>query len=126
MSNIKNKFALAALAIFAAHSNIDKVFVTADGQGFTDEEKAKDNARYHKDNRVEPFERGFEDSYTDPDAEPVKDKKVGEPTERQLNFVKYEELFGSKPANNISNEKLIAAIAEKEAELEKANQNPQV
>lgn len=125
MSNITNKFALAAIAIFAAHKNIDKVFITADGQGFTDEEKAKDNARYHKDNSVECFERGFEESYVDPSEKKEKIKKDNEPTERQLNFTKYETLFGSKPANNISNEKLIAAIAEKESELEAAkNANP--
>lgn len=120
MSNIKNKFALAAIAIFAAHPKIDEIYITADGQGFTDPEKAKDNARYHKDNSVEHFQRGFEESYVDPDAEPQKEKKDEEPTERQLNFAKYEKLFGNKPANNISNAKLIEAIADKEAELEAA------
>lgn len=127
MSNIKNKIALVAIAIFAAHPKLDEIYITSDGQGFTDPEKAKDNARYHKDNSVKHFERGFEESYVDPDEETSKDeKKDTEPTERQKNFAKYEELFGKKPASNISNEKLIAAIADKEAEIEAAKgQNPE-
>lgn len=120
MSNIKNKIALVAIAIFAAHPKLDEIYITSDGQGFTDPEKAKDNARYHKDNSVKHFERGFEESYVDPDEETPKEKKEPELTERQKNFAKYEELFGNKPANNISNEKLIAAIADKAAELEAA------
>lgn len=119
MSNIKNKLALAAIAIFSAHTNIEEIFITSDCQGFTDEEKAKDNARYQKDKSIQKFERGFEESYTDPEDTSGKDIKNNEPTERQLNFIRYEELFGSKPANNISNDKLKAAIKEKESELKK-------
>lgn len=121
MSNIKNKVALAALAIFAAHEKIEKIYMTSDGQGFTEEEKAKDNARYHKDQSVTPFERGFEESYQETDeAETAKDK---DPGDREALFAEYKELYG-KSANHMTGaKKLKEAIDAKKAELAKSAQN---
>nr|DAO24318.1 MAG TPA: hypothetical protein [Bacteriophage sp.] len=65
----KNVFAAAAFGIFNTHKEIDLIHVTSDGQGFTkdNKNKAHDHARYLKDDRVETFERGFEDTYTEPE-----------------------------------------------------------
>lgn len=65
----KNVFAAAAFAIFKSHKELDLIHVTSDGQGFTkdNKNKAHDHARYLKDDRVETFERGFQDAYTEPE-----------------------------------------------------------
>ncbi|MCL1652592.1 hypothetical protein BAZ12_00730 [Elizabethkingia miricola] len=65
----KNVFAAAAFAIFNTHKELDLIHVTSDGQGFTkdNKNKAHDHARYLKDDRVETFERGFEDAYSEPE-----------------------------------------------------------
>lgn len=65
----KNVFAAAALGIFNTHKELDLIHVTSDGQGFTkdNKNKAHDHARYLKDDRVETFERGFEDTYAEPE-----------------------------------------------------------
>lgn len=125
MSNIKNKFALAAIAIFAAHPKIEEIYITADNQGFTDEEKAKDNARYHKDNSVEHFKRGFEESFKDEDETKASEQKADD-GERAALAEKYEELFGKKPNHNTGVDKLKTQIAEKEAELAGSANPPQV
>ena len=117
MSKITNKVALDALAIFTAHKNIDKIFMTSDGQGFTDEEKAKDCARYHKDQSITPFERGFEETYQDKNADDSADKTADNSDERQKLVDEHEELFGRKPNHNTGVEKLKAAIDAKKAEL---------
>lgn len=117
---IKNKVALAALAIFTAHKNIDEIYMTSDGQGFTEEEKAKDNARYHRDQTIQHFERGFEDTYQDDDTEKTDGKTVktaDDVTERQKLAEEYEEVFGKKPHHSTGIEKLKTAITEKRAEL---------
>lgn len=125
MSQIKNKFALAALAIFTAHKAIDEIFITSDGQGFTDEEKAKDNARYHQDKTVKHFERGFEASYQDDEGNQEPAKTHEDDAERQKLVEEYTELLGKKPNHNTGTEKLKSAIADKKAELEAAkNANP--
>ncbi|HAT3998559.1 TPA: hypothetical protein I9Y90_000041 [Elizabethkingia anophelis] len=65
----KNVFAEAAFKIFNSHKDLDLIHVTSDGQGFTkdNKNKAHDHARYLKDDRVETFERGFEDTYAEPE-----------------------------------------------------------
>lgn len=118
MSKFKNLFAAAAAAIFAAHHNLNEIYITSDGQGFTDEEKAKDNARYHKDTEVKHFQRGFEESFKD-DAQDDSKKAVQEDAgERESLFAQYEELFEKRPSHNIGTEKLKTQILEKKEELE--------
>lgn len=148
MSKIKNQFAAAAALIFANHKNLDEIYVTSDGQGFTKDNKNKayDHARYLKDDRVEAFERGFDDTYTEPeetdvleteeDIEPATTdvQKTEQETEKQTDALdsgdgiepaaakknalisKYKDLYGVAPVHNISLEKLKAKIEEKEAE----------
>lgn len=133
MSKITNLLALAAIGIFEAHNAIDEIYITADGQGFTDEEKAKDHARYHKDQTIKHFERGFEAGYQK-EAESIEKLKakiasaVGDKftvlekddTERQNLVEQYTELFGNKPNHMMGIEKLKTKIADKKAELEAA------
>lgn len=45
--------------------------------------------------------------------------KDNEPNEKETLALRYEELYGAKPAHNIGVEKLKERIAEKEAELTK-------
>lgn len=119
MSKFKNLFAAAAAAIFAAHDNLNEIYITSDGQGFTDEEKAKDNARYHKDTEVKHFQRGFEESFKDDAQDDSKKEGVSEDAgEREALFAQYEELFEKRPSHNIGTDKLKTQITEKKAELE--------
>lgn len=119
MSKITNKVALAALAIFTDHKNIDKIFMTSDGQGFTEEEKAIDNARYHKDKSITPFERGFEESYQEVE-ETTEQKKGDDPDEREALIAEYKKLFGKPAHHQIGVAKLKDAIAVKKTELAEA------
>lgn len=122
MSKITNLLALAAIGIFEAHNAIDEIYITADGQGFTDEEKAKDHARYHKDQSIKHFERGFEENYQDKEVQKddSKGKTPEDDAERQNLVEEYTELFGKKPNHMTGVEKLKTAIADKKAELETA------
>ncbi|HFK5562062.1 TPA: hypothetical protein ACGZ9C_001709 [Elizabethkingia anophelis] len=127
----KNVFAAAAVTIFAVHKNLDEIFVTSDGQGFTDEEKAKDQARYLKNKDVKKFTRGFEDSFIDDeqDSEGERTKKETDPkkddAERPALVEKYTALFGKPPHHMSGVDKLKAAITEKEAEQAKGGNPPQ-
>ncbi|AQX86093.1 hypothetical protein I6H88_06740 [Elizabethkingia bruuniana] len=122
----KNVFAAAAVTIFAVHKNLDEIFVTSDGQGFTDEEKAKDQARYLKNKDVKKFIRGFEDSFIDDEQEAGSKKAEDESGgERPALVEKYTELFGKPPHHMIGVDKLKAAIADKEAEQVKGGNPPQ-
>ncbi|CAI9677013.1 hypothetical protein HZR02_17630 [Elizabethkingia anophelis] len=122
----KNVFAAAAVTIFAAHKNLDEVFITYDGQGFTDEEKAKDQARYLKNKDVKKFTRGFEDNFIDDEQEAGSKKAEDESGgERPALVEKYTELFGKPPHHMIGVDKLKTAIADKEADLAKGSNPPQ-
>lgn len=96
-----------ASEIFEANPNINDIYMTVDGQAFTDEEKAKDNARYHKDKTITPFSRASEIVV---DADP-------DPDDREALMKEYEELFKEKAAHNIGLPKLKEKIAAKKAEL---------
>lgn len=118
MSNITNKVALAAIAIFAAHKNLEEIFITTDGQGFTEETKADDHARYFKDKSVKHFKRGFDETFKDDEDETkASELQKADDGERAALVEKYEELFGKKPNHNTGVDKLKTQIAEKEDEL---------
>lgn len=95
-----------ASEIFEANPNINDIYMTVDGQAFTDEEKAKDNARYHKDKTITPFSRDSEEVIVDV-----------EPDDREALMKEYEELFKEKAAHNIGIPKLKEKIAAKKTEL---------
>lgn len=125
MQKFKNKFANAAAQIFAEHKDIDFVYVTSDGNGFTkdQEHNAHEHARVLHNKTVEAFERGFEDDFEDDEDEPKKpEQKADDNGERAELAAKYEKLFGKKPNHMTGVEKLKSQIAEKEAELAAANQ----
>lgn len=116
MSKIKNPFALAALAIFEEHAELEEIHVTSDGQGFTDKNKAENQARYLKDRTIKTFAKGFETDYVEEEGKTA-------PTElnREELAKEYEELFGKAPAHNTKAETIAAKIAEKKAELAAVN-----
>ena len=67
MSKHLKRIRSSSLRNFNTHKELDPIHITSDGQGFTkdNKNKAHDHARYLKDDRVETFERGFEDTYTE-------------------------------------------------------------
>lgn len=104
-----------AKRIFEVYSEIDKIYITADGQGFTAKEKADNHAAYLSDKEIKCFNR----NEVKVDAEPneiieLKDKEQDD--ERAALLAEYEELYGQKANPNIGTEKLKARIEEKKAE----------
>jgi len=95
-----------ASEIFEANPNINDIYMTVDGQAFTDEEKAKDNARYHKDKTITPFSRDTEEVIVDTGSD-----------DREALMKEYEKLFQEKAAHNIGIPKLKEKIAAKKSEL---------
>lgn len=98
-----------ASEIFEANPNINDIYMTVDGQAFTDEEKAKDNARYHKDKTITAFSRDSEEVVVDVDTD-----------DREALMKEYEELFKEKAAHNIGIPKLKEKITAKKEELAKS------
>ncbi|UFK27514.1 hypothetical protein [Elizabethkingia phage TCUEAP3] len=136
MSNIKNKLAVTALAIFSVHPNIDEIYVTSDNNGFTEKEKMNDHLKLLKDKTFQHFVRGFdeaelEDDDLDPadtgnqNPAPENTNKDADPkatdAERPALVEKYTALFGKPPHHMSGVDKLKAAITEKEAELAKGS-----
>ena len=103
-----------ALEMLTAH-NLNEVFVTADGQGFTDHQRAQNHASYLKNKRIEHFAKSKE-AVVKLQTEDETDKEAQD-DDRTALVEKYELLFGKKPAHNIGIEKLKNQIADKEAEL---------
>jgi len=98
-----------ASEMLKAH-NLDEVFVCSDGQGFTEEHRAIDHARYLKNKKVEHFAKSKAAVEKEIDEDKQEDERI------EL-VAKYEKLFGKKPNHNTGIEKLKTQIAEKEAEL---------
>lgn len=117
MSKIKNPIAKAALEIFKDHPELEEIYVTADGQGFTSQEKAKDNARYQKDKAVLHFKKGFEADYVEAEDKTVKPAEL----DREALAKEYETFYGKAPSHNMKAETIQAKIAEKKAELATVN-----
>ena len=116
MSKINNPIAKAALEIFKDHPELEEIYVTSDGQGFTDKNKAENQARYLKDRTIKTFAKGFEENY----VEEVEKPTVTE-LDREALAKEYEVLFGKSPAHNTKAETIAAKIAEKKAELAAVN-----
>lgn len=103
-----------AAEIFKQYPAIDKIFITSDGQGFSDEEKAIDQARYLKDDKsIEEYDRAFFET------DEADDENAGEDLERAELMEKYKALFGKSAHHNISTAKLQEQITAKEAEENK-------
>ncbi len=106
----KQKVQEIAIKLLAIHTGLDKVYITTDGQGFSDLDRAESHARTLKDDTVFDFDR-----HTAPIEEP---KKVEIDKERKELITEYVELFENQPAHNIGTETLRQKIADKKAELE--------
>lgn len=102
----KAKLQQEADKLFDTHNHIDTLYITSDGQGFTEQQYADDHARYLKENKVYEFKR---------QGAVVQGKGAdilnGDP-EREALFAEYESLTGQKPQHNIGTEKLRAKVAE--------------
>ncbi len=92
-----------AKQIFKQHLTIDKVYITSDGFGFTDKDKAEAHTGFLKEKEVVEFTRESIDNA---------------PLDRLALKARYKELTGKVPAKNISTQKL----AEQVAELENSKQ----
>lgn len=103
-----------ALEMMKAHS-LNEVYLTSDGQGFTEKHRAEAQASLLKNKQIEHFVKSKEA------VAKIEVEETDEDTqedERTALVAKYELLFNKKPAHNIGVEKLKTQIAEKEAELE--------
>lgn len=125
MSKTKNPFALAAIALFAAHKELNQVYITSDGQGFTNGHKADDHAKYLADKEVQKFKRGFDENYTDGDGDSQIEKAVNLEDEKlraQL-LADYENLFAEKAPDHLDTAALTAEIARKRDEAKGGAEN---
>lgn len=114
----KNVFAAAAFGIFNTHKEIDLIHVTSDGQGFTkdNKNKAHDHARYLKDDRVETFERGFEDTYTESEeTDALETEKDIEPAPADVQKTEQEQETEKQTDSLNSGDGIEPAAAEKNA-----------
>lgn len=111
----KDKLQELANEVFKAH-DFEKVYMTSDGQAFTEEQYATDHARLLKDRKVYSFDS--EDVKVDASQDhPFDYEKIDRELleDRAFLIARYEALEGKKPAHNIGTENL----AEKVQELEK-------
>ncbi|GEM_PF-1090812 len=125
MSKTKNPFAIAAIALFAAHKELNQVYITSDGQGFTNGHKADDHAKYLDDKEVQKFKRGFDENYTDGDGDSKIEKVVNLEDEKlraQL-LADYENLYGKKAPDHLDTAALTAEVAKKRDEAKGGAEN---
>lgn len=109
-----------ALEMLNAH-NLDEVFITSDGQGFTERHRAEAHASILKNKKIEHFVKSKEAVQSQKsNDESLKEDEDDHEDKRPELVAKYELLFNKKPAHNIGIEKLKAQISEKEAELAQA------
>lgn len=110
-------FALAAIEHFKANEGLEEVYVTSDGQGFSEDnkEKAEDRTRYLKDKEIKYFKRGFEEDYEEED---VQDDDPNPEAEKRIKAIEdYTEVFGKAPHHALGTEKIIKAVEDKKADL---------
>lgn len=101
---------------FDSYPKSEVCFSTSDGFLFHDHADAVSHGNALKNKRVAKHRR-----YDLPSEAPAKEEENKEKSERELMFEQYEELFGKKPAHNISNKNLKEAIEAAESQaLEKA------
>lgn len=109
-----NKIELQTKAneLFAIHK-MDTLFMTSDGQGFTEENKhrAEANANTLKDKKVYKFER--EEVKQEEPAPVVESSDL----DREALAAEYEQLMGKKPAHNMKAETMQSKIDAKKEEI---------
>lgn len=129
MSENKKKFEAVAKEFFAdaKNSNVNKVYITSDGNMFRAEHYADGWKTNLKNQEVEVYEREqkakaieSEDDDTDATKSTTIIDTTGDAVRAEL-VKQYIELFDTKPSHNIGLEKLQDKITAKRLELEKAN-----
>lgn len=115
--NLKDK----ANEMFGMYPQFDKLYLTADEQGFSNETDAEAHAQTLEEKKVFEFER---------EEEVTENSKVvnlnPETLERDALVGKYTELFGKAPAHNAKVETLQQKITEKEEEILKTSEKVEV
>lgn len=111
--NISRDQLAAKAAEMITNHGLKEVYITSDGQGFTDETRAHDRASYLRDKNIHHFE-------ADKTPQVLEVASGADADERKKLANRYEELFGKKPAHNLGLEKLKSQLQEKEKELEEA------
>lgn len=117
--NKEDRLQELAKEVFKAH-DFEKVYMTSDGQAFTEEQYATDHARLLKDKKVYSFDSEDvkqEDKVDANQDQPFDYENVNKELleDREFLIARYEALEGKKPTHNISTE----TLAEKVQELEK-------
>ncbi|HLS12221.1 MAG TPA: hypothetical protein VK050_08665 [Flavobacteriaceae bacterium] len=120
-----------AARIFKYNPELDKIFLTSDGQGFKEYEKAVAHSAYLSDKKVTTIERsqlkqgsksgnGAKDSDDETESiTPGSSDEEDEASQRDLLIAEYTKLYGKAPSHNIKTETLEARVAEAK---EEANQ----
>ncbi len=119
---MSDTFKTAASALFAAHKSLKQVYVTSDGQGFTDGHKADDHAKYLTDKEVQKFKRGFDENESG-DSKIEKVVNLEDEKLRAQLLADYENLFGEKAPDYLDTAALTAEVARKRDEAKGGAEN---
>ncbi|MBS9774952.1 MAG: hypothetical protein KGV59_07360 [Tenacibaculum sp.] len=101
-----------AVKLFAIHPQINKLYITTDGQGFSDLANAESHSRTLKNDKVVEFDRNVTPAKVETKTESDKN--------REALITEYTELFGKKPNHNIGTDTLRQKIADEKTRLEAA------
>lgn len=114
-----------ATRIFKYNPELDEIFLTSDGQGFKNYEKAVAHSAYLSDKKVTAVKRSqlkqesksgkIKDSEDEKESKAPVSSEEDEATHRELFVAEYTELYGKAPSHNIKTETLEARIAEAKA-----------
>ena len=110
----KEKLKPIAKRLFDSNRGLDKLHICANGQGWTDVDKAKNYAEKLEDDNVYTFNRS--DFETKKEVVKTVAPTPEADTERVALLARYEELFEKTAPKNIKTETLKAKVDEKEAE----------
>lgn len=128
-----------AARIFKYNPELDKIFLTSDGQGFKDYEKAVSHSEYLGNKEIKTFRRSdlkadskVKELHPVAPENPEGDKEPEDNPEppvepesskdyRENLIVEYTELYGKSPAFNIKTETLEARIAEAKEKAQAEN-----
>src|SRR5690625_2205335 len=125
-----------AARIFKYNPELDKIFLTSDGQGFKEYEKAVAHSAYLSDKKVTTIERsqlkqgsksgnGAKDSDDETESITTGSSEEDEAAQRELLIAEYTELYGKAPSHNIKTETLEARIAEAKANQKESEELPE-
>lgn len=101
----------AANRIFKQHKALQKIWMTADGLGFTKKPKAEGHAKYLDDDKVELFERQVLNQVQD-DSEALNQVQGDNGLSREELVKEYKAQFGKKPPHNMKTDNILKRVRE--------------